>query len=122
MGCMTSRILTICCLAAGIAALPAWAQDADMPGSVRPAAATTAQKPPEAQPDPLEFTDPDAEEDASSSLQDEVEQEETVERPAPGAEQPSVAAPGLAVPRHGVPVPPSDGNPFPSGPTIEKQQ
>ena len=77
------------------------------------------------QPDPLEFSDLDAladEESASSSIQDDVEQEDTLELPGPATQKPTVVTPGPVIPRHGVPVPPSPGNPFPSSPTIEKQQ
>ncbi|HEX7927825.1 MAG TPA: LysM peptidoglycan-binding domain-containing protein, partial [bacterium] len=120
---MRTKFLLIFCLAAGLAALPVRAQDAAIPEAPKPTT-PTAQKPAEPQPDPLEFSDADAEEDedSSSALQDDVEQEQTVTHPKPNEGQPSVAAPGSNVPRHGVPVPPSNGNPFPSGPTIDKQQ
>jgi membrane-bound lytic murein transglycosylase D len=89
------------------------------------AAGNTGVHPAFSAPDPLEFSDAEAageEESASSSIQDEVEQQETVEQ-APAAEpEAPVAGPAPVGPRHGVPLPPSDGNPFPTSPIIEQQQ
>jgi membrane-bound lytic murein transglycosylase D len=59
-------------------------------------------------------------EDADPSLQDQVEEEETVEESAPAPD--AAEGPHSVTPRHGVPVVVDPADPFPSSPIIEQQK